>query len=337
MKKIKLIVKDGFLMYEIGTNKSFLEQNNSLQEHVEQGKLSFVPSFTFHISKFFFPISDSIPNFTFYTPELLYLNLDIYREPRIKSLIKKRNNDLYQLIKKVHFDGKCYRIKCVRSGKWEHSWELAIQIKFFGMMYGLICEPQKIISRKDNKIIYRSLILINRYELWNEELVEMFWNLQERIEFQIAKILFHECIHFQIFLGKTSLSVCSKTDIFLEFREMLKFANSEKLCPESCSVKSSLQNLVYLTTKFPSNSEKRLDQVPELYEFLIHEKYSFKKTDMAFGFSLSNKSISQNYAKIAALKLGGPIESNKKFWKMEVKKLQKDLEELYNRIDELDL
>jgi hypothetical protein len=33
---------------------------------------------------------------------------------------------------------------------------------------------------------------------------------------------------------------------------------------------------------------------------------------MAFGFSLSNKKVSQNYAKIAALKLGESMESNKK-------------------------
>jgi hypothetical protein len=233
----------------------------------------------------------------------------------------------------VHFDGKYYRIKCVSSGKWKYCWDLAINIQFFGKMPGLAFEPQKIVSRKNNKMIYRSLILINPYELWNKELVEMLWNLQERIEFLIAKILFHECIHILIFFGKTIPSGFEQTDIFLEFKEMLKFANSEILCPESCGVQSSLRNLADLTANFSASFEKELDRTPELYEFLIHEKYSIKKTDTAFGLSWSNKTISQNYAKLAALKLGESLKSNKMLWKQEVNRLQKDLEALYDRID----
>ena len=326
-------MKDGFLMHEIGINKSFLKQNNSLLVHFEKDKLSSVPSPTLPISELFFHVSDSTPNCLFSPLGFLYLDLNIYREPRIKIIIKERNDDLYQLIKKVHFDGKYYRVKCIRSGKWEHSWDLAIRIQFFGKMDGLFFEPQKIVSKKDNKIIYKSFVLINPYELWNQDLVKMFWNIQERIEFLIAKILFHECIHFQIFIEKILLSSFDQTDIFLEFREMLKFANSEKLCPESCDVKSSLHNLVYLTTKLANNPEQRLDQVSELYEFLIHEKYSIKKTDIAFGFSCSNKEISQTYAKFAAWKLGESMQSNKKLWKKGVEGLQENLETLYNRID----
>ena len=161
----------------------------------------------------------------------------------------------------------------------------------------------------------------------------MFWNLQERIEFLIAKILFHECIHILIFFGKTLPSGFEQTDIFLEFKKMLKFANSEILCPESCGVQSSLRNLAYLTANFSTSFEKELDCTPELYEFLIHEKYSIKKTDMAFGLSWSNQKVSQNYAKLAALKLGESLKSNKMLWKQEVNRLQKDLEALYNRID----
>ncbi|MGB9938833.1 hypothetical protein [Methanosarcina sp.] len=114
---------------------------------------------------------------------------------------------------------------------------------------------------------------------------------------------------------------------------MLKFANSEKLCPESCGVQSHLRNLVGLAPDFPESSEKKLNQVPELYEFLIHEKYSIKKTDLAFGLSWSNRKVSLNYAKIAALKMGSCPESSKKLWKNEVNRLRKDLKELYDRID----
>ena len=320
-------------MQEIRTKKALLEQNNSLQIYVKQDKLSPALLPTPPISKFFFPVSYPDPNCSVSYPWFLHLDLNIYRETMIKILIKEQSDDLYQLIKKVHFDGKYYRVKCVSSIKWEYCWDLAIKVQFFGKMPGLAFEPQKIASRKNNKIIYRSLILINPYELWGKELVEMFWNLQERIEFLIAKILFHECIHILIFFGKTLPSSFEQTDIFLEFKEMLKFANSEKLCPESCGVQSSLRNLAYLTTNFSTNFEQKLDFVPELYEFLIHEKYSIKKTDVAFGLSWSNQKVSQNYAKLAALKLGESLKSNKMLWKQEINRLQKDLEALYNRID----
>lgn len=144
----------------------------------------------------------------------------------------------------------------MRSGEWELCWDLAVRIQFLGKMQGLAFEPKKIVSRKEKKIIHRSLILVNPHELWDEELVEKLWNIQEIIEFLIAKILFHECIHVLIFLGKTLPSGFGQTDIFLEFREMLEFANSEKLCPESCNVQSSLRNLANLSPDFPENSGK---------------------------------------------------------------------------------
>ncbi len=320
-------------MPEIKTKKASPKQKNSLQLHGEWGESPLVSSPTPHFVQFFSLVSFPFPNCSLSPPGLLYLDLNIYREPMIKALIKEQSEDLYRLIKRVHFDGKCYRVKCVRSGEWEYCWDLAVRVQFFGMMQGLAFEPKRIVSRKDKKIIYRSLVLVNPYELWERELVEKLWNLQERIEFLIAKILFHECIHILIFFGKTLPSGFEQTDIFLEFREVLKFANSEKLCPESCDVQSGLRNLADLVTNFPESSEKKLDLVPELYEFLIHEKYSIKKTDMAFGLSWSNRKISRNYAKIAALKMGPSLESNKKFWKKEVSRLHKDLEELYDRID----
>ena len=320
-------------MLEIETKKVLLEQNNSLYVHVDQGKLSPTSLPTPCISKLFFPVSYPAPDCSFFSPGFLHLDLNIYREPTIKILIKEQSNDLYQLIKRVHFDGKYYRVKCVSSGKWEYCWDLAVHIQFFGMMPGLAFKPKKIVSKKNNKIIYRSLVLINPYELWNKELVKMLWNLQERIEFLIAKILFHECIHILIFFGKTLPSGFEQTDIFLEFKKMLKFANSKILCPESCGVQSSLRNLADLTANFSTSFEKELDRTPELYEFLIHEKYSIKKTDIAFGLPWSNKKVSQSYAKIAALKLGESLKSNKMLWKQEVNRLQKDLEALYNRID----
>jgi hypothetical protein len=177
----------------------------------------------------------------------------------------------------VHFDGKYYRVKCVRSGEWELCWDLAVRIQFLGKLQGLAFEPKKIVSGKEKIIIHRSLILVNPHELWDEELVEKLWNLQERIEFLIAKILFHECINVLIFLGKALPSGFGHTDIFLEFRKMLEFANSEKLCPESCNVQSHLRNLADLSPDFSESSEEQLDKVSEFYEFLIHEKYSIKK------------------------------------------------------------
>ncbi len=251
----------------------------------------------------------------------------------IKDLIKEQSKDLYQLIKRVHFDGKYYRVKCVSSENWEHCWDLAVRVQFFGELQGLAFEPKRIVSSKDKKIIYRSLVLVNPYELWDMELVKRIWNLQERIEFMIAKILFHECIHILIFLGKNLPSGFEQSGIFLEFTKMLKFANSEEFCPESSGVQSHLRNLTELASSFSQSSEKKLDKVSEFYEFLIHEKYSIKKTDIAFGPSWSNRKVSRNYAKIVALKMGPCLESDKKLWSQEVNRLQKDLKELYDRID----
>jgi hypothetical protein len=330
-------MRDRFMMQGIKTRKVSPEEKNNLLVHEEWGRLfpasSPAPPIVQYPFPFTYPVSFPAPDCSFFPPGLLYLNLNIYRESMIKTLIKEQSEDLYRLIKKVHFDGKYYRVKCVRSGEWEHCWNLAVRVQFFGMMQGLAFEPEMIVSRKDKKIIYRSLVLVNPYELWERELVERLWNLQERIEFLIAKILFHECIHILVFLEKTLPSGFEQTDIFLEFREMLKFANSEKLCPESCGVHSRLRNLVDLAPNFPESSEKKLDQVSELYEFLIHEKYSIKKTDMAFGLLWSNRKISWNYAKVAALKMGPCPESNKKLWKNEVSRLCRDLEKLYDRID----
>jgi|GEM_PF-318701 len=323
-----------------GTKKTSPEKKTSLNEPGIRGNLSSAASPFPYLVPAFAPVSSPVlfpaPEYLYFSPGLLQLELNIYREPMIKALIKEQSEDLYRLIKKVHFDGKYYRVKSVRSGGREHCLELAVRVQFFGKLQGLAFEPKKTVSRKDKKIIYRSLILINPHELWDEELVERLWNLQERIEFLIAKILFHECIHVLILLGKTLPSGFGQTDIFLEYREMLEFTKSEKLCPESCGVRSSLRNLLalsHLSPGFPESSGEKPDRVSELYEFLIHEKYSIKKTDQAFGFSWSNQKISRNYARMAALKMGPCPESGKKDWEKEVFRLHRDLKELYDRID----
>ncbi|WP_292389254.1 hypothetical protein [Methanosarcina sp. UBA5] len=323
-------------MQEVKTKK-FAKGKNTLLVHGAWDKLfpasSPASPIVQYFSPFTYPISYPTPDCSFFPSGLLYLDLNIYREAVIKALIKEKSKDLYRLIERVNFDGKYYQVKCVRFGDWKHCWDLAIRIQFFGMMPGLAFEPKKIISRKNKKIIYRSLILVNPYELWERKLVEKLWNLQDRIEFLIAKILFHECIHILIFLGKTLSSGFEQTDVFLEFKELLKFANSKKLCPESYDVQSHLRNLVDLNINFRGGSEEKPDLVPELYEFLIHEKYSIKKTDLAFGLPCSNRKISRDYVKLAVLKMSPCIEFNKKIWKKEVNRLQKDLEKLYDRID----
>lgn len=325
------------MMQGIRTKKVSPKEKNTLLVHGIWDKLfpasSPAPPIAQYFSLFTYPVSYPAHDCSFFSPGLFCLDLNIYRESVIKAHIKEQSEDLYRLIERVNFDGKYYRVKCVRYGEWKHYWYLAVRVQFFGMMQGLAFEPEKIVFREDKKVIYRSLVMVNPYELWERKLVERLWNLQDRIEFLIAKILFHECIHILIFLGKTLPSGFKHTDIFLEFKEVLKFANSEKLCPESCGVQSHLRNLADLSPNFSESSEKKLDQVPELYEFLIHEKYSIKKTDMAFGLPWSNQKISWNYSKIAALKMSPCTESNKKIWTKEVNKLDKNLEKLYDRID----
>ncbi len=313
---------------------AYPQKKASLQVHDMQEKLPSSTSPSSYLVPALAPVSFPAPCYLFFSPGILQLNLNIYREPVIKALIKEHSEDLYRLIKKVHFDGKYYRVKSVRSGEWEYCLELAVRIQFFGKLQGLAFEPKKIFSRKNKKTIYRSLILVNPHELWDKELVKRLWSIQERIEFLIAKILFHECIHVFIFLGKTLPSGFRKTDIFLEFLEMLEFANSGKICPESFSVKSSLRNLAALSMDLPERSGEKPDMVSEIYEFLVHEKYSIKKTDKAFGLSWSKRKISHNYARMAALKIAPCSEFNKKDWEKEVCKLKRDLKKLYDRIDD---
>lgn len=317
-----------------GAKKASPKEKVDLHAHSIRGNFSSAASPIPYLVPAFAPVSFSASEYLFFSPGLLQLDLNIYREPVIKALIKEHSEDLYRLIKKVHFDGKYYRVKSVRSGGWEHCWDLAVRVQFFGKLQGLAFEPERVVSRKSRQIIYRSLVLVNPHELWDEELVERLWNIQERIEFLIAKILFHECIHVLIFLGKTLPAGFGKTDLFLEFRKMLEFANSKKLCPESCGVKAHLRNLAALSPDFPESSGDTLNMVSELYEFLIHEKYSIKKTDQAFGLSWSNRKISRNYARMAALKMGPCLESSKKDWEKEVFRLNGDLKYLYNRIDD---
>jgi hypothetical protein len=320
--------------HETGAKMASPKEKASLHVHDVRDKLPYSASPFPYLVPAFTSVQFPAPGYLYYSPGLLQLDLNIYREPVIKALIKEHSEDLYRLIKKVHFDGKYYRVKSVRAGEWEYCWELAVQIQFFGKLQGLAFEPKKLVSRKNKKIIYRSLILVNPHELWEVKLVERLWKIQERLEFLIAKILFHECIHVFIFLGKTLPSGFKQTDIFLEFREMLEFSNSGKICPESYSVKSRLTNLATLSGGFPESSGEYSDLVSELYEFLIHEKYSIKKTDKAFGFSWSNRKISRNYAGMVALKMVPCPDSNKKDWDKEVCSLKRDLNKLYDRIDE---
>jgi hypothetical protein len=130
---------------------------------------------------------------------------------------------MYRLLEKVHFDGNYYRVKCVSSGEWEYCWDLAVRVQYFGKMVGMTLYPKRLVLQKEKRIIYRSMILINPYQLWDEVLVNKFWNLQERVEFLIARILFHECIHVMISLGNILPSGFGNTDIYLEFRKMLKY------------------------------------------------------------------------------------------------------------------
>lgn len=304
-------------------------------------------------------ISYNAPYYSVFPPSIPSLNLNIYRETNIKILIKNHNLELYRVLKNVHFDGKYYQVKCIHLGNWEYCWELAVRIQFFGKMQGLAAKPEMLVSKKSRKIIYRSFILINPYELWSEELAKKLWNLQERIEFLIAKILFHECIHVLIFLGKSLPSEIRKPETFYEFQKLLELTNSEKLYSEKLKVCTCLLNLAELSNGFPINleepqaelkiqkagskykseqSEPELETesklLSEVYEFLIHEKYSIQKTDIAFGFSWDNRKIARDYAKVAALKIGPCPASLTLRWNIEIGRLRRALEKLYEKLDE---
>lgn len=212
-------------------------------------------------------------------PNAPYFDLRIYRESRVKSLIRVHSKDMYRLLEKVHFDGNYYRVKCTNSGGWEYCWDLAVRVQFFGKMLGMTLYPKRLVSKKEKRIIYRSIIIVNPYQLWDEALVSKFWNLQERVEFLIARILFHECIHVMISLGNILPSGFGNTDIYLEFRKILEVSTSNKLSTELHNVQFRLWNLVLFGASGTESEKELLERVQEIYEFLINEKYSNEKTE----------------------------------------------------------
>ncbi len=285
-------------------------------------------------SQEFHDLNSFAPYFSYVSvPNVPYLDVGIYRESRVKSLIKAHSKDMYRLLEKVHFDGNYYRVKCVNSGEWECCWDLAIRVQFFGKIQGMVLYPKRLVSQKEKKIVYRSVILVNPYQLWDEALVNRFWNLQERVEFLIAGILFHECIHVMISLGNILPSGFGNTDIFLEFRKMLEVSNAKILSSELHDVQFRLWNLVLFGASGSENEPKLLERVQEIYEFLINEKYSNQKTGKVFHSPFKNEKIARKYAWIAAVKAGGNIQVSKRVWQVEVRRLSIALRELYNGID----
>ena len=262
-----------------------------------------------------------------------YFDLRIYRESRIKSLIKVHSKDMYWMLEKVHFDGNYYRVKCTSSGGWEYCWDLAVRIQFFGKMLGVTLYPKRLVSQKEKRIVYRSMILVNPYQLWDEALVSKFWNLQERVEFLIARILFHECIHVMISLGNILPSGFGNTDTYFEFRRMLEVSVSRNLLTQRHNVQFRLWNLVLFGASGSEGEKKLLERVQEIYEFLINEKYSNQKTGKAFHFPPDNKKIARKYAWVAAVKAGGNTQVSKRVWQVEVRRLSIALRELFDRID----
>ena len=251
----------------------------------------------------------------------------------VKSLIKVHSKDMYRLLEKVQFDGNYYRVKCVSSGEWEYCWDLAVRIQFFGKMPGMTLYPKRLVSQKEKRIVYRSMIMVNPYQLWDEAIVNKFWNLQERVEFLIARILFHECIHVMISIGNILPSGFGNTDIYLEFRKMMEVSVSKKLSTELHNVQFRLWNLVLFGSSGSESEKKLLERVQEIYEFLINEKYSNQKTGKAFHFPPNNKKIARKYSWIAAVKAGGSTQVSKRVWQVEVHRLSIALRELFDGID----
>lgn len=284
----------------------------------------------------FYGVNSSSPCFSFTSvPCVPYLDLSIYRESRVKSIVKAHSKDMYHLLENVHFDGEYCRVKCVRDEEWEYCWDLAVRVQFFGKMQGVALYPKRSVSEKDKKIVYRSLILVNPYQLWDESLVTRFWNIQERVEFLIARILFHECVHVMISVGKTLPSSSGNTDIFREFRKMLDIAESRNLIFETNEVKFRLWNLTVFGASGSESERKLFERVQEIYEFLINEKYSNQKTGQAFNSPLLNSKLARKYAWVAAVKAGGDRQISKSVWQVEVRRLSIALRALYDAIDSI--
>ena len=288
------------------------------------------------LSKGFHDLSPYAPYLSYASvPNVPYLDLGICRESRVKSLIKASSKDMYRLLENVNFDGKYYRVKCVNSGEWEYCWDLAVRVQFFGKIQGMVLYPKRLFSQKEKKIVYRSIIFVNPYQLWDETLVTRFWNLQERVEFLIARILFHECIHLMISLGNILPSGFGNTDIYLEFRKMLEISSSIELSSERHGVEFRLWSLVLFGASGSESEQTLFERVQEIYEFLINEKYSHQKTGNVFHSPSKNEKIARKYAWVAAVKSGGDVQVSKNVWKVEVRRLSIALRGLYNGIDAL--
>lgn len=268
-----------------------------------------------------------------FPPGVPYLDLSILRDSGVKYLIKKRSKDMCQLLQDVRFDGKYYRVKCVKSADWVCCWDLAVRVEFFGKMQGVTIYPKRKVLKAEKRIVYRSLILVNPYQLWEDDLVRRFWNLQERLEYLIARILFHECIHVMIALGKILPEGFGETDIFLEFKKILETSDSEKLSSERWEVQFRLWNLVLFGSSGEDDEEEMLMRVLEIYEFLLNEKYSTQKTGKAFGSPMGNKKVAGKYSWMAAVKAGGCQQVEKNVWKTEVRRLRRAMVTLFDAVD----
>jgi hypothetical protein len=266
-------------------------------------------------------------------PNVPYFDLSIYREFKVKSMLKAHSKDMYRLLEGVRFDGKYYRVKCVYCGGWEYCWDLAVKVEYFGQIQGMAVYPKRRISQKEKRIVYRSMILVNPYQLWDGSLVNRFWNLQERMEFLIARILFHECIHVMISLGKTLPSGYGNNDIFSEFKKILEVSNSESLCSELQDVQFRICNLILFGASDSEKEQKLFERAQEIYEFLLNEKYSHQKTGSVFRSPFNNKKIARKYAWIAGVKAGGHTQVSKRTWEVEVRRLSIALRKLYDGLD----
>jgi len=110
---------------------------NEKSRHVEQ-KENIPRASSGSLSQGFYGMSQSSPCFSFTSvPYFPCLDLNIYRESRVKSIIRVHSRDMYLLLENVHFDGEYCRVKCASNGEWDYCWDLAVRVQFFGKMQGI--------------------------------------------------------------------------------------------------------------------------------------------------------------------------------------------------------
>lgn len=214
----------------------------------------------------------------------------------IKNEIKKRNSDLYELIKTHPLQGGTFvQVKEAALNGQKHVWELAISIEDLGPLAsykGITAEVGASTKKvgKSDVITHRIASKIDKRQATKDSFLET---------------LFHELTHARILIDK-NLPPDQQSATYQSYETLSLVAGTPLLIKQNQAVKRALDKIGRFYDVFVQKDvSKKLptDLFDEVQEFLINEKFTGEASDKAFGKSPSNKVIATRYARAVADKV----------------------------------